>query len=103
MFRRPVVLASIAVAGAAGYYLYTAGGDPKAAEKKFSSECALSIAEREILDADVKADDAAAASSALKSRLPGSEKEGKTQSKLSAEQAGQKVDAVVSFCPSSMQ
>jgi hypothetical protein len=38
MLRRPVVLGSVAVAGAAGYYLYTAGGDPKAAEKKLQSK-----------------------------------------------------------------
>jgi hypothetical protein len=37
MFRRPVVLGGVAVAGAAGYYLYTAGGDPKVAEKKLQS------------------------------------------------------------------
>lgn len=43
MFRRPVVLAGVTVAGAAGYYLYTAGGDPNVAEKKAKSTPAPSL------------------------------------------------------------
>jgi hypothetical protein len=35
MPNRPLVVGGLAIAGAAGYYLYSAGGDPKVAEKKF--------------------------------------------------------------------
>jgi hypothetical protein len=38
MPNRGVLLGGVAVAGAAGYYLYSAGGDPKVAEKKFESK-----------------------------------------------------------------
>lgn len=35
---RPLVFGGIALAGAAGYYLYRAGGDPKLAERKAERE-----------------------------------------------------------------
>lgn len=35
MSRRGVTALGLAAAGGVGYYLYTAGGDPKTAEKKF--------------------------------------------------------------------
>ena len=35
--RMPLILGTAAVGGV-GYYLYAAGGSPKAAEKKFESE-----------------------------------------------------------------
>ena len=34
MSRRGVTILGLTVVGAGGYYLYTAGGDPKLAEKK---------------------------------------------------------------------
>jgi hypothetical protein len=39
MSQRALTGAGVAVAAAAGYYLYSAGGDPKLAEKK--AECML--------------------------------------------------------------
>lgn len=47
--RRVVTLSAVGLAGAAGYYLYTAGGDAKVAEKNFECEsdnyaaCSLSL------------------------------------------------------------
>jgi len=38
MSKRPLLWGGLAVAGGAGYYLYSAGGDPKVAEKKFESK-----------------------------------------------------------------
>lgn len=35
MPNRGVTIGGLAVAGGVGYYLYSAGGDPKVAEKKF--------------------------------------------------------------------
>lgn len=35
MSRRALTISGLVVAGAAGYYLYTAGGDPKVAQKNF--------------------------------------------------------------------
>jgi hypothetical protein len=43
MANRPVVLGGLAIAGAAGYYLYSAGGDPKVAEKKFERKRILNF------------------------------------------------------------
>ena len=34
MSRRPLTLAALGAAGVGGYYLYSAGGDPKVAEKQ---------------------------------------------------------------------
>jgi hypothetical protein len=38
---RVVTLLGAAAAGGVGYYLYTAGGDPKAAQKKAEGTCAV--------------------------------------------------------------
>jgi hypothetical protein len=35
MSRRGLTIGGLAVAGGVGYYLYSAGGDPKVAQKKF--------------------------------------------------------------------
>jgi hypothetical protein len=35
MANRPLVLGGVAVAGVAGYYLYSAGGNAKVAKKEF--------------------------------------------------------------------
>jgi hypothetical protein len=41
MSKRGLQIAGLAVAGGAGYYLYSAGGSPKVAEKQFQGECDL--------------------------------------------------------------
>ncbi|QDS73047.1 hypothetical protein FKW77_009538 [Venturia effusa] len=71
---RAVKIAGVVGAAGAGYYLYTAGGSPKVAEKQFEY-------------------DAARLSSKVRSELPGKEKEAKTQLKLSGEQAGKSIDS----------
>jgi len=76
MSGRFVKVAGVGLAAGAGYYLYQAGGSPKAAEKQLEH-------------------DAARLSSKVQSELPGKGKEAKTQAKLSAEQAGQKFDSAV--------
>ncbi|MCJ1227343.1 hypothetical protein MMC12_003998 [Toensbergia leucococca] len=73
--RIPILL-GLSVAGAGGYYLYAAGGDPKVAQKKIEH-------------------DAASASAKLKSELPGSGKEAKTQGEEWAQKAGSKLDNTV--------
>jgi len=54
--RNGLTIAGLAVAGAAGYYLYSAGGDPKVAEKQLEA-------------------DASKASAKVRSELPGRTKE----------------------------
>ncbi|KAF2674311.1 hypothetical protein BT63DRAFT_435443 [Microthyrium microscopicum] len=73
MSRRPLALAGLVAAGAGGYYLYSAGGDPKVAEKQFEA-------------------DAAAASNKVKSKIPGSGKEAQKDFELNAQKAGQAFD-----------
>ena len=103
MFRRPVVLGGVAVAGAAGYYLYTAGGDPKVAEKRLQSASRSPTApERETRLTTRPKGDAASASAAIKARLPGGADDARAQAKLSAEQAGRKIDDAVSPLPLSV-
>ncbi|KAF1981328.1 hypothetical protein K402DRAFT_342639 [Aulographum hederae CBS 113979] len=67
--------AGVAAAGA-GYYLYSAGGSPRVAEKQMEH-------------------DASRFSTSIKDQLPGREKEVKTSAKVYAEQAGQKVDDAI--------
>ncbi|KAF1354751.1 hypothetical protein BDV97DRAFT_365988 [Delphinella strobiligena] len=64
------LIATLALGGAGGYYLYNAGGRPKVAEKQFEH-------------------DAARLSSKVRSEFPGKEKEVKTEAKLYGEQAKQ--------------
>jgi len=64
----------IAAAGGVGYYLYTAGGNPKVAEKQFES-------------------DIHRASAKVKSELPGRGKEAEKNAEKWASEAGQKVDS----------
>ena len=45
MSRRPLLLGGLALAGGAGYYLYSAGGNPKLAEKQFERMYLLSRAD----------------------------------------------------------
>jgi len=65
----------LAAAGGVGYYLYTAGGNPKVAEKQFES-------------------DLSKASAKIKSEIPGSGKEIKKDGEKWASEAGAKVDAL---------
>jgi len=58
MSRRAVTFTGLAVAGGAGYYLYSAGGNPKVAQKEMEH-------------------DAATAARKLKGDLPGRDKEAK--------------------------
>ncbi|KAI9817034.1 MAG: hypothetical protein M1832_004751 [Thelocarpon impressellum] len=68
--------AGLIIAGAGGYYLYSAGGDPKVAQKKIEH-------------------DAARASSAVKSEIPGKGKEVQKKGEQWATEAGSKVDRTV--------
>ncbi|KAI9805708.1 MAG: hypothetical protein M1833_005201 [Piccolia ochrophora] len=73
--RLPLIL-GVTVAGAGGYYLYSAGGDPKVAQKQIEH-------------------DAARASSTVKSEIPGREKEARKQGEEYAQKAGAKFDSAV--------
>ncbi|KAH6674131.1 hypothetical protein B0J14DRAFT_589286 [Halenospora varia] len=73
--RVPLYLGLGAAAGV-GYYLYTAGGSPKVAEKQFES-------------------DLSKASAKIKSELPGSGKEAQKDAEKYASEAGAKVDSMV--------
>jgi len=64
----------LTLAGGVGYYLYSAGGSPKAAEKKFEA-------------------DLAKASSKVKGELPGRGTEAKKTGEAWASEAGSKVDS----------
>lgn len=46
--RNGLTIAGLAVAGAAGYYLYSAGGDPKVAEKQFEGRFNSSLSAHSI-------------------------------------------------------
>jgi len=74
--RLPIYL-GLGVLAAGGYYLYAAGGDPKVAEKKFEH-------------------DAARASSAIKSELPGKGKEYKKGAEEWGDKAKSQFDSTAS-------
>ncbi|KAI5359329.1 hypothetical protein Slin15195_G069560 [Septoria linicola] len=76
MSNRVVTVGGGALLAGVGYYLYSAGGDPKVAEKKFEA-------------------DAAKASREVKSHLPGSGKEAKKDAELYGEQAQSKFNQLV--------
>jgi len=71
--RVPLYL-GLAAAGGVGYYLYTAGGNPKVAEKQFES-------------------DLSRASAKVKSEIPGRSKEAKKEGEKWASEAGAKLDS----------
>ncbi|KIX06796.1 uncharacterized protein Z518_04772 [Rhinocladiella mackenziei CBS 650.93] len=73
MSRRGLTIAGLAVAGGVGYYLYIAGGDPKAARKQFEA-------------------DASKLSSQVKNDLPGKEREAEKKTDAWGAQTGQKFD-----------
>ena len=98
MSSRPLLLGGLVVAGAAGYYLYNAGGDPKVAEKQFESMYLFIIAiSISLIVSNSCAGDAASASAKVKQQLPGTAKEAKTDAKLLGEKAGAKFDNAVCF------
>jgi len=71
--RFPLILGGTAAAGL-GYYLYTAGGNPKVAEKQFES-------------------DISRASAKVKSEIPGRGKEAQKEGEKWASEAGAKLDS----------
>ncbi|KIW11599.1 hypothetical protein PV08_10900 [Exophiala spinifera] len=73
MSRRGLTIAGLAVAGGAGYYLYSAGGDPKVAQKKVEA-------------------DAHKISAEIKNDLPGRGKEAEKKGEVFAAQAGREFD-----------
>merc|ERR1712225_17802 len=73
MSRRGLTIAGLALAGGAGYYLYSAGGDPKVAQKKMEADAHK-------LSAEVKHD------------LPGRGKEAEKKGEVFTSQAGREID-----------
>jgi len=71
--RAPLII-GLAAAGGVGYYLYTAGGNPKVAEKQFET-------------------DLSRASAKVKSEIPGRGKEAEKNAEKWATEAGQKIDS----------
>jgi len=77
MSRRSITVLGLAVAGGAGYYLYSAGGDPKVAQKMAEA-------------------DASKASAKVKEEvnvMPGRGKEAEKRGEQYAHQAGAKMDS----------
>ncbi|KAE8453014.1 hypothetical protein EG329_012201 [Mollisiaceae sp. DMI_Dod_QoI] len=66
----------LAAAGGVGYYLYTAGGNPKVAEKQFEA-------------------DVSKASAKVQEQLPGRTNQAQKEGEKWASQAGSKVDSAV--------
>ncbi|KAH7356614.1 hypothetical protein BKA65DRAFT_495077 [Rhexocercosporidium sp. MPI-PUGE-AT-0058] len=73
--RVPLFL-GLAAAGGVGYYLYTAGGSPKVAEKQVEA-------------------DLSRASAKIKSEIPGRAKEAQKEGEKWASEAGSKLDSAV--------
>ncbi|KAJ9625373.1 uncharacterized protein PV06_07605 [Exophiala oligosperma] len=73
MSRRGLTIAGLALAGGAGYYLYSAGGDPKVAQKNLEADAHK-------LSAEIKHD------------LPGKGKEAEKKGEAFASQAGREFD-----------
>ncbi|KAI2605824.1 uncharacterized protein GGS25DRAFT_357752 [Hypoxylon fragiforme] len=81
--RVPIALGLTAVGGV-GYYLYSAGGDPKVAQKKAEA-------------------DAHRASAQFKSEIPGRGQEVKKDAEKYGAQAGAKVDSTISKTQAELQ
>ncbi|CAG8974715.1 hypothetical protein HYALB_00010107 [Hymenoscyphus albidus] len=73
---RVPLMVTLAAAGGVGYYLYTAGGSPKVAEKQFES-------------------DISKASAKLKSEMPGRTNQAQKETEKWGSEAGAKVDSLV--------
>ncbi|KKY18173.1 putative calcofluor white hypersensitive protein [Phaeomoniella chlamydospora] len=76
MVKRGVAAIGLAAAGGAGYYLYNAGGDPKAAQKYAEA-------------------DASKVTAKIKGELPGRGKEAEKRGEAFASQAGKTLDDTV--------
>lgn len=94
--RRISVWLGAGAVGLGAYYMYQAGGSPKVAEKQMERKAYLFPLRKSTLSIYL-ADDAARLSSKVRGELPGKEKEAKTEAKVYAEQAGQKIDRAVSI------
>ena len=95
MSRRALTIGGLVVAGAAGYYLYTAGGDPKVAQKNFEG-MELGVPSFSIpLLTRLTTADASKASAKLKSEVPGKTKEVEKKGEAYAQSAGSKLDSAV--------
>ncbi|KAH7026409.1 uncharacterized protein B0I36DRAFT_158155 [Microdochium trichocladiopsis] len=81
--KAPLVIGTT-LAGGIGYYLYTAGGDPKAAQKQAEA-------------------DAHRASARIKSELPGRGDEYKKEAEATLAQAGAKIDSYSNKAHSELQ
>jgi len=87
MSRRGLTIAGLAIAGGAGYYLYVAGGDPKAAEKRFEGEDWRNRGiQTKISPADI---------SKASAKVSGREKEAQKKGEEWAQRTGAKVDQAV--------
>lgn len=84
----------VAAAGGVGYYLYTAGGNPKVAEKQFEGSCSALELYVHIL---MSAADVSKASAKVKSEVPGRTNQAQKEGEKWASEAGAKVDSAVSI------
>ena len=91
--RAPLYI-GLALAGGVGYYLYTAGGDPKLAQKQFESTN-LPLSSDAAPCLTDQAGDAARASQKVREELPGKAREAKKDVEAKAEEARGKIDAAV--------
>jgi len=72
MSRKPLVWGGLALAGGAGYYLYSAGGDPKVAKKEFETDATK-----------------------VQNRLTGHGNEAKKEGEEAAQKIGSKFDSTI--------
>lgn len=96
MSRRAVTVLGLAAAGGAGYYLYSAGGDPKVAQKMAEGMLGQTWHYRQLLTRS--AADASKASAKVKEEVnaaPGRGKEAEKRGEQYAHQAGAKLDSAV--------
>jgi hypothetical protein len=100
MSRRALTIGGLVVAGGVGYYLYSAGGDPKVAQKNFEGMLAWCPPSFSIsLLTHPTTADASKASAKLKSEVPGKAKEVEKKGEAYAQSAGSKFDSAVRAAP----
>jgi len=95
MSRRALTIGGLIVAGGAGYYLYSAGGDPRLAQKNFEGRAVRPSAPPPPQLTCLATADAAKASAKVKSEAPGRAKEAEKQGEAIAQSAGSKFDSAV--------
>lgn len=91
----------LAAAGGVGYYLYSAGGSPKVAEKKLEGASELDDKQRILANHSIA--DLAKASAKIKGEMPGRGKEAQKTGEAWATEAGAKIDSAVRLLTSSKQ